>query len=395
VTLGELAQVLDAGALLAGDAHDAVQTVAPATTIEDAAPAGVAIVETPPAGDVRRPALVADAGIDAAASELLGLERPEPLLRLRLDRRKVVCFVPPEGLEAVRTALFGAGAGRIGLYAGCSFAAPGTATFTPLAGATPYSGAVGEPEQAPELRLEAVYPPWAEDDVVAALVRAHPYEEPAFDLLPLRNVAARRGRGRVGTRAGSPAAVWLGADGRLDARAARLGAARVDVPGDVAGDALELAGRRLSEATGLMLAPRGARLDGAAVLRVDGGSRGNPGPAAIGYRLETPSGALVEEAGEAIGVATNNVAEYRALLAGLAAARRHGATRVDVLADSELLVRQMTGTYKVRNDSLRPLWEQARTAVRDLDRVSFDAVPRALNAAADRLVNEALDRELR
>jgi hypothetical protein len=99
--------------------------------------------------------------------------------------RKLVVFVPAEALDAVRDALFGAGAGRIGDYERCSWYAAGTGTFLPLPGASPTVGEVGEEERVPELRLETVFPEERQDDVVAALRRAHPYEEPAFDVFQL------------------------------------------------------------------------------------------------------------------------------------------------------------------------------------------------------------------
>jgi hypothetical protein len=99
--------------------------------------------------------------------------------------RKLVVFVPPEALEPVRDALFAAGAGRIGAYERCSWYAEGTGTFRALPGANPSLGEVGEEERVPELRLETVFPDDRHDEVVAALRRAHPYEEPAFDVYPL------------------------------------------------------------------------------------------------------------------------------------------------------------------------------------------------------------------
>jgi ribonuclease HI len=129
-------------------------------------------------------------------------------------------------------------------------------------------------------------------------------------------------------------------------------------------------------------------------LRCDGGARGNPGPAALGYVLLGPSGREVEAHGEYLGPATNNVAEYRALVAGLAAAARAGADPLVVCMDSELVVRQMTGEYRVKNAGLKPLHAEARRAVAKLGRVRFTAVPRSANAHADRLVNETLDEVL-
>ncbi len=126
-------------------------------------------------------------------------------------------------------------------------------------------------------------------------------------------------------------------------------------------------------------------------LRCDGGSRGNPGPGAIGYVLCDATGREVEARGEFLGVCTNNVAEYRSLLAGLAAAARHGVRTLVVHMDSELVVRQMLGQYKVKSEGLKPLHAEARNAVTQVGVVRFESVPRDDNGRADGLVNEALD----
>jgi probable phosphoglycerate mutase len=128
-----------------------------------------------------------------------------------------------------------------------------------------------------------------------------------------------------------------------------------------------------------------------AKLYTDGGSRGNPGPAAFGYVLEAEDGTVLASHGETIGVATNNVAEYRALVAGLAMAETAGVDELEVVSDSELLVKQMRGEYKVKNAALRELWDEAQQVADRIDRVSYAAVRREDNELADRLVNEALD----
>jgi ribonuclease H / adenosylcobalamin/alpha-ribazole phosphatase len=128
-----------------------------------------------------------------------------------------------------------------------------------------------------------------------------------------------------------------------------------------------------------------------AKLSTDGGARGNPGPAAYGYVLEAEDGHVLAAHGEAIGRATNNVAEYRGLIAGMAKAAELGATELDVVSDSELLVKQMRGDYRVKNAALRALWEEANHLERRFDRVRYTAVRREHNELADRLVNEALD----
>ena len=126
-------------------------------------------------------------------------------------------------------------------------------------------------------------------------------------------------------------------------------------------------------------------------LSTDGGARGNPGPAAFGYVLEADDGTVLDARGEAIGVATNNVAEYRALIAGLEAALAAGVDELEVVSDSELVVKQMRGEYKVKNAALRELSLEASRLARRFERVVYTAVRREHNELADRLVNEALD----
>ena len=128
-------------------------------------------------------------------------------------------------------------------------------------------------------------------------------------------------------------------------------------------------------------------------LSTDGGARGNPGPAAYGYVLETSDGTVLAAHGERIGHATNNVAEYRALLAGLEKAAELGVDELDVVSDSELLVKQMTGEYRIKNAALQELSLAATRLARKFGRVSYNAVRREHNELADRLVNEALDAE--
>jgi ribonuclease HI len=134
-------------------------------------------------------------------------------------------------------------------------------------------------------------------------------------------------------------------------------------------------------------APSARRL----ILHVDGGARGNPGPAAIGVVFEDSTGARVSDLAERIGVATNNVAEYRALLRGLERAAELGAREVDVINDSELVARQVNRVYKVKHPAIRPLFEAATERLGAFERWSIRSVPRAQNAEADALVNAALD----
>jgi len=128
-----------------------------------------------------------------------------------------------------------------------------------------------------------------------------------------------------------------------------------------------------------------------AIVNVDGGSRGNPGPAAIGVVVRAADGTVLEELGEKIGEATNNVAEYRALLKGIELAAAHGATDLELVGDSQLVVRQVEGRYKVKHADMKALHAEAEKALASFDSWSIRHVLRAENADADRLVNEALD----
>jgi ribonuclease HI len=127
------------------------------------------------------------------------------------------------------------------------------------------------------------------------------------------------------------------------------------------------------------------------VAYIDGGARGNPGPAGYGVRLELADGTLVEEFSGAIGHATNNVAEYRGLLAALEWALTHGYKRLHIKSDSLLLVQQMIGRFKVKHPGLQPLYAKARLLTNEIGRVTFEHVGRSSNAHADRLANAAMD----
>ena len=127
------------------------------------------------------------------------------------------------------------------------------------------------------------------------------------------------------------------------------------------------------------------------VAYIDGGSRGNPGPAGFGVRVEQPDGTLVEEFAESIGIATNNVAEYRGLIAALEWARARGERALHVRSDSLLLVQQMLGRYRVKHPGLQPLHAKARLLAHEIGRVTFEHVRRESNADADRLANTAMD----
>jgi ribonuclease HI len=130
-------------------------------------------------------------------------------------------------------------------------------------------------------------------------------------------------------------------------------------------------------------------------INVDGGARGNPGPAAIGIVVADADGQVILEIGEAIGEATNNVAEYRALLRGIASAVKLAADEVTFVNDSELVARQITGAYKVKHPEMKLLYDEAISALSALPSWSIRSVPRAQNAAADALVNATLDGSLR
>src|SRR6185436_6472108 len=126
-------------------------------------------------------------------------------------------------------------------------------------------------------------------------------------------------------------------------------------------------------------------------LRCDGGARGNPGPAASAFILSDAAGHEIEARGDYLGSVTNNVAEYRALISGLESAVQHGVSALDVSMDSELVVRQMTGQYRVKHEGLKPLHALAKAAAAKIGRVTFNSVRREDNTRADQLVNETLD----
>jgi ribonuclease HI len=134
----------------------------------------------------------------------------------------------------------------------------------------------------------------------------------------------------------------------------------------------------------------GSERGGSAVANIDGGSRGNPGPAGYGVHIEQADGTIVELK-EALGTCTNNVAEYRGLVAALQWAVTRGVSSLRVRSDSELLVKQMKGEYRVKNPGLQPLHQEARDLVRQIGRVTFEHVRREFNKDADRLANEAMD----
>ncbi len=417
-------------------------------------------------------------GLSDVLAEALGLEGTTPLAPAAVEWCKLVGFVPEGDADAVRAAIFAAGAGVIGGYVECSFAIPGEGTFLGTEGTRPAVGVAGAPQRTRELRLEAVFPRAARRAVLDAYAAAHPYEEPAFDVYPLEDEVRSVGIGRLGylpepaTLAqfardvagvfGMPAVRFTGdahahvqkiavvpgsgasfidvAAGAAEVlvtgdvkyhdagRAGRLGLALVDVPHERSeGFAMERWARRLADdlaADGVEVVfhqpPRHlwtrVALDQVGLpeegdepapgepgdvrnhddahmhLYVDGGSRGNPGPAAIAGRLVSPGGELEEEFSDTIGRATNNVAEYQALVTGLELALDHGVRKLTVFSDSELVVRQLSGRYKVKDKVMESFHGQALRLLGEFHEVEVRSIPREQNAAADALVNEALDR---
>jgi ribonuclease HI len=415
-------------------------------------------------------------GLANIAGDALGLRDMEPLEPAPAGWYKLVGFVPKDAVDAVARAVFATGAGRIGDYEDCAFATEGVGWFSGGPATRPAVGRPGTPERVAEVRWEVVVPRDALAAAVRAYVSAHPYEEPAFDLYPVENVAPRVGLGRVGslpaadtvevlaarvaetfavqgvswsgegTRPVTRVAVLPGSGrGALDSAAGRcealvtgdlgyheaeIAAARglslITVPHgdfewwsfrrwvDVLGKALTEAEVHVATSSEWQspwhqlstggCAGRGGTGDGAPSvvgdekpvvtqvrIWIDGGSRGNPGSAAIGVVLRDPTGMSLGTISRVIGVATNNVAEYRALLSGLKWAAEAGATEVEVLSDSELLVRQIRGEYRVKSEGLKLLHGEALDLARGFARFSIRHVRREENAEADALVNRALD----
>jgi dinuclear metal center YbgI/SA1388 family protein len=463
-------------------------------------------------------------GMADVIAELLGLEAVQPLQPATADVLKLVGFVPEDDADLVRKALFAAGAGVIGEYEHCSWSVGGQGTFFGGETTKPVAGLAGRDEKVEELRLEVVFPRRLRRRVAGAYIAAHPYEEPAFDIVPLENEIASLGLGRLGVLPAPAtlaalaaevaavlrlASVRYAGDGAREVRrvavlpgsgaeAIARGVAQVAdvlITGDVkyhearAAQAQGLAlidaphgvteqegvlrwAERLAGALGpgatvetfrnpsvavwnessgkpgvpgthagparttpvpvatppaapepviaptaqtaapepvaayaaaaapaapepAIAPPAAARLDNPDDdryrLYTDGGARGNPGPAGIGARLMTAGGDVVEDLADYIGKATNNVAEYQALIAGLEVALDRGVERLDVFLDSELVVRQVNGQYKVKDAGLKPLHQQACALLSKFHEVDVRHVRREQNAAADALVNQAID----
>jgi dinuclear metal center YbgI/SA1388 family protein len=256
---------------------------------------------------------VAPGGISDALGQALGLEEPAVLRETgRAAAYKLVVFVPPDAEERVRVAMGKAGAGRIGLYEGCAFAAPGTGVFTPLPGASPFVGEVGRTERVAEVRLEMLVDELHLEAAVAAMRAAHPYEEVAFDVVPLRGAGGVRGFGRVGRlaeplplrafaarvreRLGATALRWCGDPSRLVRRVAVCGGAG----GELAADAARAGADVL--VTGDVKYHEAQHAVGLGVAVVDAGHFATevPGVRALAQRLE----AALAEAGWAVQVVT-------------------------------------------------------------------------------------------
>ncbi len=433
-------------------------------------------------------------GMADVIAELIGIEAVAPLAPAAADALKLVGFVPADDADLVRKALFAAGAGVLGQYEHCSWSVGGQGTFFGREGTDPAAGRAGRDETVDELRVEVVFPRRLRRRVTGAYVAAHPYEEPAYDVIPLENEVASLGFGRFGVLPAPSTLAALAAevaavlrlpsvryagDGRREVRrvavlpgsgaeAIARGVAQVAdvlITGDVkyhearAAQAQGLAlidaphgvteqegvvrwAERLRDALGPAATVETFRTPAVAVWRnsaagvaevacaaaamdevhsadeapptavphpspeavrpanrdddryhlyTDGGARGNPGPAGIGARLMTAGGDVVEDLADYIGKATNNVAEYQALIAGLDVALDRGVERLDVFLDSELVVRQVNGQYKVKDAGLKPLHQQACLLLSRFHEVDVKHIRREQNAAADALVNQAID----
>lgn len=405
----------------------------------------------------------APGGLADQLAGIIGLLRVRPLKPAPAPWSKLATFVPPDAIEGVRAALFAAGGGRIGDYEHCSWITGGTGTFRALPGAVPVAGQVGREETVDELRLELVFPAARAAALVEALMEAHPYEEPAYDIYPLATLKRQAGQGRVGDLgesleleslagelaelfglpglryAGSPdlvvrrgavvpgsgadligsctdADVLISGDFRYhhSQAAPASGLALIEIPHEVSeGTALKHWAAVLREALkekGVKVVDSGAetgfwrqapprRKDEVLAaeeaelisLHVDGGARGNPGPAGIGAVLAAPGGRVIETMASFIGNATNNIAEYQALIAGVEMALDRDIRQLAIFSDSELIVRQIQGSYRVKNEGLKPFYEQAKAALARLERYELKSIPREANHHADSLVNKALD----
>ena len=404
-------------------------------------------------------------GLADVLAELLGLRNVKALVGAPTGWSKLVAFVPSQEAEQVKAAVFDAGAGVIGDYQHCSWSVEGQGSFLPVEGAHPTVGQLDKEEKVRERRLEMVLPTAKSEKVVDALIRAHSYEEPAYDIHPLETRRRDAGAGRVGDLdaetpledvasmaaelfgleevryTGEPqrhirrialvpgsgsdlisAAVFQNAEVLITGdyryhhaqEADEAGLSLADVPHGVSeAVALENWLPRLEHElsgykTEVIMSKvetdpwrRALRRERTALpqerememfhLHVDGGSRGNPGPAGIGAVLADAAGEKLDELASFIGEATNNVAEYQALIAGLEMALDRGVGHLAIFSDSELMVRQIEGSYRVKNEGLRPYFQQAKALLARLEEFELKSIPRESNANADQLVNRAID----
>ena len=540
----------------------------------------------------------APGGLADIVAEALNLQKIIPLQRISRDWYKFIGFIPPGSLINVSRAVFTAGAGTSGAYSDCAYAVGGEGWFKPNADAKPVLGTVGENERVPEVRWETIVPKNCLEEVISAYLRAHPYEEPAFDIHPLNNKVPNAGLGRVGELSSATAvevvahelsqsfglsevnlggkrdglvqrvAIMPGAGRSFLERAAQV--AELFITGDLtyhdADKARELGlgliivshgklewaamsrwadtlcvsldvpivlseawkplweplrvindnksmppstspipknstkvseiktkpnrepeklfeAKSSDEQTNSKLSDKPATLftdvipsklafaeaddenktiklsdikmaismkdaavdntqsvavqqkpipvppkseetklsrtadsraasvmesaarpscdsapkvqkssgNGFVSVWIDGGSRGNPGPSAIGVVIRDENGESLEEIGRSVGTKTNNVAEYMALIEGLGAAARQGACEVEIVSDSELLVKQMQGEYRVKNDIIKSLYDEAKEKSAWFAKVRFRHVPREENSRADAIVNRVLN----
>lgn len=395
---------------------------------------------------------IAPGGVEDTLAELIGLQDTRVMTPVTTERLyKIVVFVPKGYEDKVRDAMAEQGAGWIGNYSHCSFQLEGTGTFKPLEGSHPFIGRQGELERVAEFRLETIVPQGALKRVIDAMIEAHPYEEVAYDVYPLQNEGKVYGFGRIGhlgkpmrigelvhhvkdvlgcsqVRVVSPnpretverIATSCGSGGdRVDV-CARMGA-RVLVTGDIRyHDALRAlshgitlidaghyhterpivsrAARKLRERFGDRVEVIESQVQddvfrtgivGEVQIHADGASAGNPGSAGVGLVIELEDGTRIERS-ISLGHATNNVAEYRAVIEALRAAGELGAAKVKVFSDSELVVKQINGEYAVHNPELRSLLAEVNSLKSRFQSVDIVHVPREQNQLADSLSKAAI-----
>ncbi|HHV79142.1 MAG TPA: Nif3-like dinuclear metal center hexameric protein [Firmicutes bacterium] len=395
---------------------------------------------------------IAPGGVEDTLAETLELSSIKVLNETYSERLyKIVVFVPEGYEDAVRNAMSEAGAGWIGNYSHCTFQVAGTGTFKPLEGTHPFIGSQGNIEKVKEFRLETVVNEMILDKVVSAMLEVHPYEEVAYDVYPLRIRGKRLGFGRVGTlkkeisfeelvdyvkerlECPIPKIVQTKTSARMTRIATACGSGSSEIDKAIAAGAQALitgdvkyhdALRARTEGLGIIdvghyyteriIIPKLAKYledqlgDRVTVVQsriqddvfqkkahkksleiyVDGASSGNPGDAGIGLVIKEKGCNPVEKS-EYIGQATNNVAEYKAVIRALEWAAEAGAAVVTVFSDSELVVNQLNGDYGIRDPELRQLFSQIESLLKNFECVQFVKVPREENCLADRLAKRA------